>query len=192
MIALPLSKERIVACAADIVRAEGSHALGLRRVARALGVTAPALYGYVDSLDGLMRALAETQFEELERRFSRLRARTPENRVRGFSRIYIDYAREEPELFKLLFRFPPDLVGSGVENELPIATKVFMAAAEPLSEGRELGDFPNIDPLRSSLAVWASVHGCATAVCMGFDFDDETVEQLIDDVLDMIVAGLRA
>ncbi len=192
MSATPLSRERIVRCAADIVRADGVEALGLRSVARALGVTAPALYGYVDSLDGLFRALAEAQFEELANRFASLRTRTPENRVRGLSRIYIRYALEEPALFQLLFRFPPDLVGTGVDHELPIATKVFMAAAEPLGQGKESGDFPHIDPLRASLAVWAAVHGCATALSMGFEFDEETVERLIDDVLDMVIAGLRA
>lgn len=186
-----LSKERIVECASDIVRAEGVEGLGLRKVARALDVTAPALYGYVESLDGLYRAMAEAQFEELLRRFEGLRARTPENRVRGLSRLYIEYALDEPELFKLLFRFPPDL-GGGVEYELPIATKVFTAAAEPISQGRESGDFPNIDPLRASLAVWAAIHGCATALCMGFEFDDSATQQLIDDVLDMVVAGLRS
>lgn len=189
---VPLSRERVLACAQDIVRTEGADALGLRKVARALDVTAPALYGYVDSMDGLLRALAEVQFEELARRFEGLRARTPENRVRGLSRIYIDYAREEPELFKLLFRFPPDLAGSGIENELPIATKVWMASTEPLVKGHESGDFPNIEPLQASLAVWAAVHGCATALCMGFDFDDATATQLVDDVLDMVVAGLRS
>lgn len=190
--AAPLSKEIIVECAAAIVREEGADALGLRRVARTLGVTAPALYGYVDSLDGLLRALAEAQFEELARRFDGLRARTPVNRVRGLSRIYVEYALEEPELFTLLFRFPPDLEGAGIEHELPIATKVFTAAAEPISQGQESGEFPNIDPLHSSLAVWTAVHGCATALCMGFDFDQATIDRLIEDVLDMIIAGLRA
>ncbi len=188
----PLSKTIVVECAAEIVREEGVEALGLRKVARRLDVTAPALYGYVDSLDGLHRAMAEAQFEELARRFDGLRARTPENRVRGLSRIYIEYALEEPELFKLLFRFPPDLGGVGVEHELPIATKIFTAAAEPISQGRDSGDFPNIDPLHSSLAVWAAVHGCATALCMGFEFDDETADRLVEDVLDMVIAGLRA
>lgn len=188
----PLSRERVLACARDIVRAEGADALGLRKVARALEVTAPALYGYIESMDDLLRALAEAQFTELSRRFDGLRARTPENRVRGLSRIYIEYAREEPELFKLLFRFRPDLTGAGVDDELPIATKVWMASTEPLVDGHASGDFPNIEPLQASLAVWAAVHGCATALCMGFDFDEATEDRLIEDVLDMIVAGLRA
>ncbi len=188
----PLTLERILDCAASIVRAEGTDALGLRRIGRELGVTAPALYGYVDSLDGLLRALAEHQFEELARRFAGVRARKPANRVRALSRVYIDYAREEPALFRLLFRFPPDLGGTGVEHELPAATKVFMAAAEPLTAGHDAGDFPNIEPLSAAIAVWAAVHGCATAACMGFDFDEATVERLIDDVLDMVIAGLSS
>lgn len=191
-VARPLSKELVIATARKIVQAEGVDALKLRRVARELRVTAPALYGYVESHDDLFRVLAEAQFEVLAERFDQLRARTPENRVRGLSRIYIDYALEEPELFKVLFRFPPDIGGAGVENELPIATKVFAVAASPIADGIASGVFPHVDPLDGALAVWAAVHGCATALTMGFAFDQATTDRLIDTVLDMVIAGLKA
>lgn len=190
--ARPLSKERIVSTARSIVQSEGIDALKLRRVARELRVTAPALYGYVESHDDLFRALAEAQFEQLVERFETLKARSPESRVRGLSRIYIEFALEEPELFKVLFRFPPDIGGAGVQHELPIATKVFAIAASPIVDGVNAGTFPHVDPLDAALAVWAAVHGCATALTMGFEFDDDTVARLVDGVLDMVIAGLRA
>ena len=109
-------------------------------------------------------------------RFDQVRARKPEARVRALSRAYIDYSLAEPNLFKLLFLYPPDIGGTGVEHELPMATKVFLAAAEPLEEGIESGEFTADDAAAASLAVWAAVHGCATALSLDFGFDDAGVE----------------
>lgn len=188
---LVLTRERIIDAAEAIVRAEGIEALGLRRLGRDLGVTAPALYGYIENLEDLKRSLAERQFGALMSRFDQIRARTPENRVRALSRAYIDYSLDEPNLFKMLFIYPPDVGGTGVEHELPMATKVFMAAAEPLEQGIQSGVFAAREVTDAALAVWAAVHGCATSLSLGFGFDDASVERLIDNVLDMVLAGLR-
>lgn len=186
-----LTPDKIVACARDIVREDGLRSVGLRRIARELKVTAPALYGYFENLDHIVRALAETQFELLAAGFAEVAGGAPEDVVRAQSRVYLEYALDEPELFGVLFAFPPDLSGAGVEHELPIATKVFSAAAASIDDGMEAGTFRSQDSTIAALTVWSAVHGCATALNMGFGFDRATVDRLIDNVLDMIVAGLR-
>lgn len=180
-----------MAKAEEIVRSDGLQSLGLRRLARELDVTAPALYGYYDNLAHILRALAETQFELLAERFDAVEDGDPEHIVRAQSRIYVEYALAEPELFGVLFAFPPDVAGTGVEHELPIATKVFGAATGALERGMREGVFRQQDPLIAALTVWSSVHGCATALNMDFGFDETTVERVVGNVLDMVVAGLR-
>lgn len=187
-----LSRDRIVDVAETIVRHEGIEALGLRRLGRELGVTAPALYGHIENVDDVLRALAERQFTVLADRFSKVRARTPPNRVRGLGREYVQYSRDEPNLFSVLFRFPPDIAGAGVEHELPAATKVFLAASEPLEAGIASGEFKDMDPISAALSVWAAVHGCATALSLDFGFGDDDIDALVDNVLDMVVDGLRS
>jgi AcrR family transcriptional regulator len=186
-----LSQEKIVEVAKQLVRADGLRNLGLRRIAREFGVTAPALYGYFSNLDHIVRSLAETQFEILAARFDAIEDSDPESVVRAQSRVYVDCALAEPELFSVLFAFPPDVAGIGVDNELPIATKVFAAAASSLDVGMATGAFRQQDPLIAALTVWSAVHGCATALNMRFGFDDRTQNLLIDNVLDMVIAGLR-
>lgn len=186
-----LTRALLVETAEAIVRAEGMGSLGLRRLAREVGVTAPALYGHVENLEDVQRAVAERQFEALMDRFGRVRARSPEKRVRALSQAYVDYSLDEPNLFKLLFVYPPDIGGTGIANELPAATKVFLAAAEPVEQGIRSGAFGRHDPIDASLAVWAAVHGCATALSLGFGFDASTRQRLVDNVLDMVVAGLK-
>lgn len=186
-----LSRDLIVQCALDLVRKGGVASLGLRPIARELDVTAPALYGYFDSLEDIVRALAEKQFEELDRRLSAFGRQGPEQKIRAQCRAYIEFAIDEPELFKLLFRYPPDLAASGIEYELPAATKVFEAAADGIKQGMDAGVFRQQDLLAAALCTWTATHGCATVLNLGFEFDEATRRQLIDDTLDMVIAGLR-
>lgn len=61
----PLSSERVLATALEIVDAEGADALTMRGLARELGCTAMALYRYAESRDALLDALVESVMGEL-------------------------------------------------------------------------------------------------------------------------------
>ncbi|NKE63928.1 helix-turn-helix transcriptional regulator, partial [Lentzea sp. PSKA42] len=54
-----LSRESIVAATLRVIDEEGVAAVGMRSVARALGVDAKSLYNHVDGKDGLLDAVAE-------------------------------------------------------------------------------------------------------------------------------------
>lgn len=54
-----LSRPVIVTATLDLVAAQGVDAIGLRAVARHLGVDAKSLYNHVDGKDGLLDAVAE-------------------------------------------------------------------------------------------------------------------------------------
>ena len=54
-----LSRESIVAATLQVIDAEGVTGVGMRSVARALGVDAKSLYNHVDGKDGLLDAVAE-------------------------------------------------------------------------------------------------------------------------------------
>ncbi|SFQ99173.1 DNA-binding transcriptional regulator, AcrR family [Lentzea waywayandensis] len=54
-----LSRESIVAATLQVIDVEGVGAVGMRSVARALGVDAKSLYNHVDGKDGLLDAVAE-------------------------------------------------------------------------------------------------------------------------------------
>jgi TetR/AcrR family transcriptional regulator, tetracycline repressor protein len=63
--AAPLSEEAIVAVAYDVVTTDGVAAVSMRRLARDLGVTTPALYWYVDGLDTVLRRVATRLVENV-------------------------------------------------------------------------------------------------------------------------------
>ncbi len=61
----PLSRERVVAAAVDLIDTCGVRELSMRRVGRALGVEAMALYRYVPSREDLLDAVVERVVDEL-------------------------------------------------------------------------------------------------------------------------------
>lgn len=101
-----------------IVVEEGIDALSLRRLGRELGVTAPALYAHVDSRDGLLRAVAHAEFEWFTRRDAEHDHLEPLERLRSYSRDYIRVARENPNLFRLMVRYPPELIERHIDAVL--------------------------------------------------------------------------
>jgi AcrR family transcriptional regulator len=189
-----LTREAIVAVTRDLIVSEGLDAVSLRRVGGALGVTAPALYAYVTDKRDLLRGVAEGEFATLMDRFEAVDDPDPLMRMRAYSRAYVDYALEQPELFKTMFLFPPDLqLGEPTGEELPVATNTFERGLEAIAEAVERGMLrADVDPLLAGLTLWTATHGLADVLLLGFGFDEAGREHLITTVLDTIIAGLSA
>src|SRR5918912_4075396 len=62
----PLSRERVVEAALQLIDAEGPEALTMRRLGRELGVEAMSIYEYTSGKDELLEAVMERLLEELE------------------------------------------------------------------------------------------------------------------------------
>jgi AcrR family transcriptional regulator len=187
-----LTRERIVATAHDLIAAEGLEALSLRRVAARLGVTAPALYGYVDDKVDLLQAVAATQFERLLATFDAIEATDPYERVRAQALAYVRHALDDPALFAVMFAVRPDWAAAPGEEDLPAATRAFAAGAAAVEAAIAGGQLRDEDPFVVSLALWSAAHGVATVVLAGVDLGDEFTERLAAAVVDNLLTGFAA
>jgi AcrR family transcriptional regulator len=107
----PLSRERVVEAALELVDAEGPEALTMRRLGRSLGVEAMSIYEYTSGKDELLEAVMERLLEELE-----LPLTSPldwQERIRAVVDAWLRLAEKHPKAFPLLYRkrpfFPRDL-----------------------------------------------------------------------------------
>ncbi len=189
----PLQREAIVEAGRQLVITGGLEALSLRRLAAGLGVTAPALYAHVRDKQDLLRAIAEVEFDRLVARFDAVEATDPIERIRAHGRAYVDHAREQPELFRVMFLFPPEMLPADVPEATPLpgATKAFAAAADAVQAAVDTGALDAPDPLLLSLTLWSGVHGVATVLQLGFGLPPELEDAMIDDVTERILAGYR-
>lgn len=188
----PLSRDLIVDTARAMISDEGLESLSLRNLASRLEVTAPALYAHVDAKADLLRLIAERQFRDLIARFEAVDPSDPIERIRGLASAYVDHALADPELFKVLFLFPPAMVAADQGAELSAATEAFAMAAQSVVDAQASGAVDVADPLVAALSIWCGAHGVATVLLLGVDIDDATRRSLIDHVIGGIVAGFVA
>lgn len=188
----PLSRHAITEAAREILVDEGLHGVSLRRVARSLGVTAPALYAHVDDKRDLLQGIAEQEFERMIERFRNIETRDPVERVRLQCREYVNYACENPALFKAMFLFRPELTAEPRGSDMPLATKAFEVAAEPVYDAVREGRFKAADPHMAALTVWTAIHGVATMILSGPTMDGASADarRLADAVIDTVIIGL--
>jgi AcrR family transcriptional regulator len=186
-----LQREAIVDTARDLIRAHGLHRLSLRRLAGQLGVTAPALYAHVADKGDLLRAVAELEFGRLVARFDAVTTDDPLGRLRAYHRAYVDHAREDPELFEVMFVFPPDVGATELPEgaELPAATRTFTIALAAVENAIAAEAIRSDDPLLVSLTLWTAAHGVASALRLGLGLPPDLEDRLVEESLDRLLAG---
>jgi len=164
--------------------------MSLRILARQMGVTAPALYAHVRDRQDLLRAVVDFELDQLATHFDEFAELDPVGRIRAHGRTYIAYARDNPELFRLMLLVPP--VGPPGTISLPAATRAFAIAAsaveEAIAEKAILAD----DALLVALTLWGGAHGMATLLQLGFDLAPDLEDAMIDEITDRILAGYKA
>lgn len=187
----PLSREAISAAAREILVNEGLHSVSLRRVAGSLGVTAPALYAHVVDKRDLLQGIAEQEFESLLDRFRSIADADPVERLRKQGRTYIEYACENPDLFRAMFLFRPELTSEGRGDAPPLASRALQSFTDTVRAGVDQGRFPSdTDPRLLGLTVWTAVHGAATALLSGPQLDVELQARLPDAAVDAVIGGI--
>lgn len=180
-------RDDLVAAADDLIGATGStEGMTLRAVARAAGVTAPAIYAHFATRDALLTAVLEHRFAGLA---SALRSAAGDeadarSTVRSRSLAYVRYAREHPAHYAALFG--PEADHLGVAFEGSPGEDLFALLLEPLTELVALHDLPD-EPFDLATDVWAALHGMVSlrASQSRFPWPDATaqVDRLLDRML---------
>ena len=121
----PLSRERVLRAALELVDTEGVEALTMRRLGRELGIEAMSLYGYVRSKQDLIEGVVEQVFRQMP-----LVVHGPgdwQDRIRRHAALYRQVLLDHPNAVRLVAGRP--LVTEG--------TAAFVESA--LAELRSLG-----------------------------------------------------
>ncbi|MEH6650881.1 MAG: TetR/AcrR family transcriptional regulator [Motiliproteus sp.] len=151
------------------IREHGVEKLSLRAVARDAGVSQTAPYRHFKDKNQLLVALAVEGYEQL-RDETQQAAQTVPAAADGMTSIglaYIDFARRNPERYKLMFgpiihdrQNYPELQESGFN-----ALQVVINQAE---KGIATGEFVDQQPFLLANSCWAKVHGIASLMIDGF------------------------
>ena len=168
-----VTKEDIVNAAVEIVRQNGADAINARTVAAALNCSTQPIFSNFATMEELSMAVVERADvlcnEYIKREIDS--GKYPAYKASGMA--YIRFAKEERELFKLLYMrdrkgevIPED---GGLTNEMETMVKDNTGL-----NGLEVKLF--------HLEMWAYVHGIATMFATGFlNLEWELVSKMITD-----------
>ena len=170
---IKVTKEDIINTALQLVRESGAGSINARGVASALSCSTQPVFSNFATMDELRMAVITRATEICNDYIKREvdRGEFPTFKASGIA--YIRFAKEEKELFKLLF----------MRNR----------AGETVPEKDELGDWTQ-SVIQSStgldgdevklfhLEMWAYVHGIASMLATGFiDLDWELISRMLTD-----------
>ena len=173
-----VTKEDIVREALELVRERGADALNARELAGRLQCSTQPIFSNFESMEDLQRAVMDAAFEKY---FAFLQEDVDSGQYPAFKAFgmgYIRFAKEERELFKMLFMCDRDGTPPVRTVDAEIAVDMIMHANEISREVAEL----------MHLESWVFVHGIATMLATSF-FSPPW--GLISDMLTDIYQGLR-
>ena len=168
-----ISKDDIVNAALELARLGGPQLLNARTVASRLGCSTQPIFSNFATMEELTRAVldrAQVLYHEYTRREIESGA-YPDYKASGMA--YIRFAREEKELFKMLFMCDRD------GQPIPDHDELNSSMEEKVRENTGLdGDEKKL----FHLEMWAFVHGIATMFATGFlDLPWELVSKMLTD-----------
>lgn len=174
-----VTKEDIVNAAIELVRREGDASINARSVASALGCSTQPVFSNFSNMEELKEAIISTAYSLY---LDFIKAETESGkypRYKAFGMAYVRFAKEEKELFKLLFM--RDRTGEDISPapDFEESVKIIMTANNISREKAEL----------IHLEMWSCVHGIGTMLATSFlPLECELISNIMSDVYQ----GIRA
>lgn len=168
-----ITREDIIRAAIEIVRKNGAVALNARNVAAALNCSTQPVFSNFATMEELRLAVAE-EADKLCGEYIQREVESGKYPVyKSSGMAYIRFAKEEKELFKLLYM--RDRSGEVIPEETELGNE--METLVNHNTGLE-----GMDAKLFHLEMWAYVHGIATMFATGFlDLDWELVSKMLTD-----------
>lgn len=169
-----LTKQDIVDTAVDLVRKQGMQGLNARNLATAMGCSTQPIFSNFASMEELYYSVIQ-QADACNKAYIDKEialGQFPAYKASGMA--YIRFAKEETELFKLLYM--RDRAG----EEIPMEHKLTSQMESLVQKNTGL----SADGVKLfHLEMWACVHGIATMFATGFlDLDWELVSKMLTDI----------
>ena len=168
-----ITKDDIINAAVDIVRNGGVQAINARAIASVLNCSTQPVFSNFATMDELRFAVIEKAdnicADYIRREIEN--GQFPAYKASGMA--YIRFAKEEKELFKLLYMRDRSREIISAESDVDRKMETIVHSATGL-DGEEAQLF--------HLEMWAYVHGIATMFATGFvDLDWELVSKMLTD-----------
>ncbi len=167
------TREEVIAGALELTRKGGMSALTARALGAELGSSSRPIFGLFQSMEEVRKEVMKAA-DDLYQGYLReevAKAEYPPYKASGMA--YIRFAREEKELFKLLFM--RDRSGEKIEDSRESIRWLLEMIQQKLGLNED-------DAYRFHLEMWIYVHGIATMLATSYlDLDEAYISRVVTD-----------
>ena len=154
-------RDAILAAACDLYLRTGLDGFSMRKLAKEVGVTAPALYRHYDGREAVLAdVVREAHRAFLSYIYRALEGSTPLERFQRAGEGYLDFALEHPRWYAIMFSGPERLGMEVMPEDIEAqGCAIHQFWIDRVGECMRAGILPEGDPLDVSLTMWAHAHG---------------------------------
>lgn len=154
-------RERILASACDLYLSDGLDGFSMRKLAKRVGVTAPALYRHFDGREAVIGEVVREAYRSFIGYIYRaLEAPTPLERFLRAGEGYLDFSLEHPRWYEIIFTSPEQLGMETLPQDIEaMGCAIHQFWIDRVRECMDAGVLKPSDPQRTSLTMWAHAHG---------------------------------
>lgn len=180
-------REALVAAALERLQADGPAALGLRELARSVGVSPSAPYRHFADRQALLEAVATAGFQRFASAMTAAASGRPETeQLEAMARAYVRFAVDAPQLFRLMF-------SAEIEHRRDPALAAASKAAYATLATAAARDDPAA-AAKVAITAWAFVHGLSVLLIdqQILGVSSTGADALVEQLAHRLIAGLRA
>lgn len=188
----------ILKAAQRVLAEEGLERATMRRIAAEAGLSTAGLYIYFKNKEAILAAIRNRTFADLHAsaRAAAADAPTPEARLRRHLEAYLDFARANPDGFRLTFRshlIRAPRPGRLSTPEGAIGQKAFDLMVTEIAAMIQDEGAPD-EALAHSLTetAWAAIHGLSSLAIDVPRFPTSGIDTCLEQLLSMVIAGIRS
>jgi len=162
-------RDRILACACELYLTDGLEGFSMRKLARNLGVTAPALYRHFEGKEQVLHEVVREAYERFARHlYTALEGQTALERFDLAGEGYLSFALAHPRLFEVLFAAPDHLGWGSVPKDLEAqACALGQFWNDRVRECMDAGILRKGNPEDTAMTLWSHAHGLVTLFLRG-------------------------
>ena len=186
-------KDTLLKISFDFIEKNDIDKLTLKVLSDITGTSRSAIYSHFGSKKALIEEMILNGFVQFDNCLSPvlLDRNTPiEKRLENAARAYIDFARNNKVLYRLLFGNTFADVRMDIMTKNDPNRSGFGALMSIIEEGQKIGLVKKDDAFRQATTIWASLHGLSSLLIDGYYGMDEMYDDLFDDMMGNLLSGL--
>lgn len=157
-------KKDILSAAKELFTEKGFEATSIRAIAEKIEYSPATIYLYYKDKDEIVHALHAEGFKLLVSHFQVLNhISNPFERLKGMGRAYIQFALQNPDIYKLLFVMEEPLKHvAKCAEDWDEGDQAFDILVKTVAECQKAGYFKGVDTNHVSFMIWSAMHGLCT------------------------------